>query len=178
MSRHCLIDALCTALLCASLAGCGWAQRAADATRETARDAFIRPVTTLHLDITARAALNTNSQDSLGLSVPTLVRVYQLKDAEPMLNASYEQLLDEAELTLGAGVLDQHALVLRPGQSVRLDVPLNAAARHIAVVALVQDPGASDGQWRLLLERGELQREAPRVVELGGQHLALRRLEP
>lgn len=178
MSRHCLTDALFTTVLCASLAGCGWAQRAADATRETARDAFIRPVTTLHLDITARTALNTHSQDMLGLSVPTQVRVYQLSDTEPLLRASYEQLLDNAEHALGASVLDQHALVLRPEQGVRLDVPLSAAATHIAVVALLQEPQASAGQWRLILERKALQREAPRVVELAGQRLALRPLEP
>ncbi|PVZ19637.1 MULTISPECIES: type VI secretion system lipoprotein TssJ [unclassified Pseudomonas] len=178
MSRRCLIKAVWSALLCVTLAGCGWAQRAVDATRETARDAFIRPVTTLHLDITARTALNTHSQDMLGLSVPTLVRVYQLSDPDLLLRASYEQLLDNADLALGASVLEQHARVIRPEQGVRLDVPLDSAATHVAVVALLQEPQASAGQWRLVLERKALQRNVPRVVELAGQRLTLRPLEP
>jgi type VI secretion system protein VasD len=71
---------LLLASLVTLLAGCGLSQSASDGTTAVARSIFFKQVKTLHLDFSDRAAINTDGVDMNALSVPTLVRVYQLSD--------------------------------------------------------------------------------------------------
>ncbi|MFF7710115.1 type VI secretion system lipoprotein TssJ [Pseudomonas sp. NPDC007930] len=163
--------------LCALLAACGWAERLGNATRSTAQQAFFRPLTTLHLELSARPASNTDAAHMGALATPTLVRVYQLADARRFEQASYEQLLDHSEPVLGADRLEERALVVKPGEGRQLDVPLAEQARFIGVVALFRQAEGPPAQWRLLLPREQLQRQLPRRLVLSDNHLALLPLE-
>ena len=66
-------------LLAFMLTGCGLTQRVSDSTTSVAKAIFYKQVKTLHLDLTARAALNP---DEDGMPLATDVWVYQLKDRQ------------------------------------------------------------------------------------------------
>jgi len=158
------------------LGGCGLLQSVGDGTRDTARAVFYKQVRTLHLDISGRAALNTDLADMNTLSVPTLVRVYQLSGRKRLDRAGYQQLLDDGDQVLGAELLEQRALMVNPEQGVRLNQALHRDARYVAVVALFRHPEPQANTWRLVLERDDLDPDAPRTLELGDNHLSLRPL--
>ena len=92
------------------LSACGTVQSVADSTSSVASRVFYKQIKTLRLDFDGRVALNTGAQDSSGFSVPTLVRVYQLRDGKSLSQASYEELLRDGDRVLGDGVLDQRSV--------------------------------------------------------------------
>ncbi|WP_387491190.1 hypothetical protein [Photorhabdus sp. RM96S] len=55
------------------LTGCGLTQTVADGTVSVTQSLFHRQVKTARLDFTPRAAVNTDSGESVALSVPALV---------------------------------------------------------------------------------------------------------
>ena len=155
------------------LGGCGLTQRVADGTGAFAHSLFYKQVKVLHLDLSARTALNTDSRDMSALSVSTLLRVYQLRDRKIADKASYEDLLRDGDAVLAADLLEQHAVLIKPGKGAQLNVPLVAEAKYIAVVGLFRSPEAAPGNWRLVLAREELDPDRPRTLELGDNVLSL-----
>jgi len=164
------------AVLVGLLSGCGLAQTVTDATTSTAKAMFYKQVKTLHLDFTGRPALNTDVSDMTGLSVPTLVRVYQLRDSKTVDKATYDTLLNDADNLLRADLLDQQTLVVKPGEGAQLDVPLNQDAQVVALVALFRTPDLQQNTWRLTLTRDDLEPDRARVIELGHNRLTLQAL--
>ena len=163
-------------MLALPLAGCGLAQTVADGTASTAQAIFYKQVKTLHLDFTARAALNTDTTDMNALSLPTLVRVYQLRDDTAVARATYEGLLGDDEQLLASALLDKHTLVVKPEEGAPLSAPLHKEARFVSVVALFRSPDTRTNSWRLTLARDELDPDRVRVIELGDNRLSLRPL--
>ncbi|MBD8238117.1 type VI secretion system lipoprotein TssJ [Pseudomonas fluorescens] len=159
-----------------ALAGCGLAQTVSDGTASTARAIFYKQVKTLHLDFSARTALNTQTRDMSGLSVPTLIRVYQLRDNKAVELATYEGLLADDDQLLASALLDKRSVVLRPEEGTQLNVPMDADTRFVTVVALFRDPDTRLNTWRLTLARDDLDPDRARVIELGDNRLTLRPL--
>lgn len=156
------------------LGGCGLVQSVTDATTSTTEAIFYKQVKTLHLDIGARTALNTDPTDMRALSVPTLVRVYQLRDSKLLNKATYDQILSDGDKVLGSDLLAEHSQVVKPGEGVQLSVPLHKEAQFVAAVALVRTPDDGTDSWRLMLTRDDLHPDRPRVIELGDNQLTLR----
>lgn len=167
---------LAFALLSATTGGCGLLHSVAEHTASTSRAIFYKPVTTLHLDFNGRAALNTDTADMSGLSVPTLVRVYQLSDSAPLHRLSYDNLALQGAQALHDNLLSERSLVIKPGEGAQLSVPLEPGTQFVAVVALFRAPDLDADSWRLTLSRSELDADLPRVVELADNRLALRPL--
>lgn len=163
-------------LLGSVLSGCGLYQTVSDTSASIAKSVFYKQVKTLHLDFTGRAAMNTDSRDMSGLSVPTLVRVYQLRDDKTFAAASYDGLLSGGSAALGADLLDERAVVVKPDEGAQLNVPMDKAAQVVAVVALFRQPDTTENSWRLVLARDELDPDKARVIELGDNRLSLRPL--
>lgn len=163
-----------TVLLTLSLAGCGAVQRLSDGATSATRSLFYEQITTLRLDFDGRVALNTDRQDMSGLSVATLLRVYQLKDGTSVSAASYDDLLRDGDHVLGEALLDQHAVVIKPGEGAHLNVPLDSRAQVVAVVGLFRAPDADTDSWRLTLSRDDLDPDRARVIELGENRLRLK----
>jgi len=172
MSRI-LCNSLMLATLATLLAGCGVSQSLSDASASTARAIFYKQVNTLHLDFSARTAINTDMNDMNAMSVSTLVRVYQLSDTRAMDEATYDSLLGDDDSLLGSALLDKRTLVVKPGEGAQLDVPLAKDARFVSVVALFRHPEMKNA-WRLTLTREELNPDRARVIELGENRLTLR----
>lgn len=167
-----LVMAVCAALL----GGCGVVQTVTDGTKSTAKAIFYKRVKTLHLDFSARAALNTDITDMSALSVPTLVRVYQLSDKKTVEMATYDRLVSDDDDMLGSALLDTQAVVVKPGEGVQMNVPMKEQAQFVAVVALFRTPDAQTNTWRLILTRDDLDPDQARVIELGDNRLTLRPL--
>ncbi|WP_240348807.1 type VI secretion system lipoprotein TssJ, partial [Pseudomonas viridiflava] len=111
---------------------------------------------TLRLDFTGRASLNTDSAEMNALSVATLVRIYQLRASRAFEQASYDRLVTAAASALSADLVDEQAVVIKPGGGAQLSVPLHSEARYVAVVALYRQPDLEQNSWRLLVPRDEL----------------------
>ena len=158
------------------LGGCGLTQTVSESTASAARAVFYKQVTTLHLDFSGRAANNTDETDMSALSVPTLVRVYQLRDSKAVEQASYDSLLSHGDSKLSADLLDAHAVVIKPGEGALLSVPMNRDAKFVTVVGLFRQPDTRMNTWRLTLARNDLEPDQPRVIELGDNRLTLRPL--
>ncbi|SUJ10176.1 Uncharacterized protein conserved in bacteria [Serratia marcescens] len=78
-----------------SLVGCGVTQSVTDGTKSAFSALFYKKIKVLHLDFTAREALNTDARESNSLSEPVVVRVYQLKDRKTFDKTVYQQLLQD-----------------------------------------------------------------------------------
>ncbi|WP_268797259.1 type VI secretion system lipoprotein TssJ [Pseudomonas huanghezhanensis] len=162
--------------LVASLTGCGLVQTVSDATASTTQAIFYKQIKTLHLDVSARAATNIETSEMHGMSVSTLVRVYQLSDSKQMQRATYDSLLHSGEKVLGADLLDEQSVVVKPGEGAQMSVPLNEGAKFVAIVGLFREPDNSTPSWRLILTRDDLDPDRPRVIELSDNQLSLRPL--
>lgn len=175
MSRT-LCNSLMVVALGTLLGGCGVTQTVTDSTTSTSRAIFYKQVKTLHLDFSGRAAMNTDTSDMSALSVPTLVRVYQLRDRKAVEQATYDRLLSDDHSLLSANLLDQRAVVVKPGEGAQLNVPMDKDAQFVAVVALFRTPDTRMNTWRLTLNRDDLDPDRARVIELGDNRLTLRSL--
>lgn len=76
---------------------------------------FYKKINTLHLDFTAREALNTDARENHSLSEPVVVRIYQLKDRQTFDRLVYQQLLEEGDILLAADLLASRDVVIGPG---------------------------------------------------------------
>jgi len=175
--RTLLIKRLSLLLLPSLLAGCGLTQSVSDGTASVVKSVFYKQVKTLHLDITARQALNTDGQENTSLSEPLMMRVYQLKDRKIFDKTVYQQLLTQGDEAPGADLLASRSLVVKPGEDVSLDMPLDEKAQFVAVVALFRAPEMAKNSWKRVLSRDELDPDRPRVIEAEQNRLILQPLK-
>lgn len=160
-------------LLAFSLTGCGVTQSVTDGTKSAFSAVFYKKIKVLHLDFTAREALNTDARESNSLSESVVVRVYQLKDRKTFDKTVYQQLLNDGEAILQADLLASRDVVIKPGGDASLDMPMEADARFVAVVGLFRHPDMNKDSWKLVINREELDPDRPRILEAGNNHLAL-----
>lgn len=164
-------------LLAFSLAGCGVTQGVTDGTKSAFNAIFYKKIKELHLDFTAREALNTDSRESNSLSEPVMVRVYQLKDRKAFDKTVYPQLLKDSDTILKEDLLASRDVVVKPGGDVNLDMPMEAGAKFVAVVGLFRHPDMVNNTWKQVLEREDLDPDKPRILEAGNNHLTLQPLK-
>lgn len=128
--------AICV-LLPGFLTACGAWQSVKDTTTETTRAVFIAKVKQMTLVIASRAALN---QDPSGVSLPVVLRIYQLKDSKAFSTASYTQLLSGTGDVFNADILARTEVTLSPAATLTLSEPMSDDARYIGVVAFFPRP--------------------------------------
>lgn len=164
-------------LLAFSLTGCGVTQGVADGTKSVYTAVFYKKIKVLHLDFTAREALNTDACESNSLSESVVVRVYQLKDRKAFDKTVYQQLLKEGEAILEADLLASRDVVVKPGGDANLNMPMEADAQFVAVVGLFRHPDMVNNTWKQVLKREDLDPDNPRILEAGNNHLTLQPLK-
>lgn len=155
------------------LSGCGLWQSTKNVTVSAAQKIFLTRVERLNLDLIASEELNTEAGQR-PLSV--VVRVYQLKDKAAFLAAPYSTLLEQDQSVLADDLLASHQVLLRPGAAVSLREPYRQDAAYVGVIALFRQAGP-ERQWRLLLDKKELDNDKPLQLELRGYTLERRRAE-
>ncbi|WP_024558520.1 type VI secretion system lipoprotein TssJ [Franconibacter pulveris 1160] len=164
-------------LLAFSLTGCGATQGITDGAKSTFNSLFYKKIKVLHLDFTAREALNTDSRESNSLSEPVVVRVWQLKDRKTFDKTVYQQLLKDGDTVLKADLLAIRDVVVKPGGDANLDMPMEEDAQFVAVAGLFRHPDMVNNTWKLVIGREDLDPDKPRILEAGNNHLILQPLK-
>lgn len=101
----------------------------------------------LRLRVSASARLNP---DDRGESLPTAVRVYQVKDVARARNVEMGPLLRDPKEALGEGFLTYDEVFVDPGARAEKTVALDKAARAVAIVAVFRRPAGES--WRDVIE--------------------------
>ncbi len=155
------------------LAGCGVTQKVAESSAAVTKSVFYKQVKTLHLDLRAREAVNTNDS---GVALSTVVRIYQLKDRKAFDRTDYALLFTGGAQVLKADLLAEKEVRLQPGSTVMVDMPMNESTRYVAVAGMFISPDQGNNTWRVVLSRDELHPDKPRVIEAGNNQLVLKGL--
>ncbi|WNP34896.1 type VI secretion system lipoprotein TssJ [Enterobacter kobei] len=164
-------------MLAFSLTACGVMQDVADGTKSVYTSMFNKKIKVLHLDFTAREALNTDARESYSLSEPVVVRVYQLKDRKAFDKAVYQQLLKDGETFLKDEQLASRDVVVKPGGDTNLDIPMEEDTQYVAVVGLFRHPDMDNNTWKQVIKRNDLDPDKARILEAGNNHLSLQPLK-
>jgi type VI secretion system protein VasD len=106
-------------------------------------------------DARESAGLHIAADDTLNLGLderplPTLVRVYQLRNLGRAETASFAELTEHADETLGDAMLSMDEMRLYPDRSIDTDFQRNPDASYVMAVAVVRRP--SGNSWRTILE--------------------------
>lgn len=156
--------------LCSLLAGCGLTQTVTDGTVSMTKSIFYKKIKVLHLDFEPRSAANA---DEAQTPLATMVRVYQLKDRQKVDAADYQKLLRDADSVLKEDIVAGKSLLVMPGGSVMLNMPMEEEAKFVAVIGLFNRPDMKNNAWKRVLSLEDLDPDRPRTLELGNGFLTL-----
>lgn len=101
------------------------------------------------------------------------MRIYQLKDRKAFDSANYQSLFEQDSTVVKTDLLAQKDVLIRPGESVTVDIPLEKEAQYVAVAGMFISPEQSEDSWRVVLRREDLDPDKARVLELNTRTLAL-----
>lgn len=88
--------------------------------------------------------------DAEGRSLPTIIRVYQLKDIHALELATFEDLWQRQEETLGDSLLGVDELTLYPGQRMARKLKRNPEASYVVAAGIFRRPAGST--WRDIVQ--------------------------
>ena len=157
--------------LALSVSGCGLTQKVTDGTVAVTKSIFFTQIKTLHLDIHAREAVNSNAG---GVPLSTVIRIYQLKDRKVFDNTDYPSLFANDSQVVKTDLVEQKDIRLQPGGAVMVDMPMDEAVQYVAIAAMFISPDQANDTWRLVLTRNDLDPDMPRVIEAGNNRLTLK----
>jgi type VI secretion system protein VasD len=100
-------------------------------------------VTTVAVTLTAGADANP---DARGRASPLTVRVYALKSPGPFEGADFFSLFEKDQATLGAELVQREEVLLRPGETKKIDFNLPPDAKSMGVMAAYRD--LDRARWR------------------------------
>ncbi|MGO4744339.1 type VI secretion system lipoprotein TssJ [Serratia quinivorans] len=163
-----------TAGITLMLAGCGLTQSVTDGTVAVTKSIFYKQIKTLHLDIRAREAVNSNAG---GVALSTVVRVYQLKDRQTFDTTDYPSLFKADSQAINADLVAEKDIRLQPGGAVMVDMPMDKNAQYVAVAGMFMSPDQVNNSWRVVLSRDDLDPDKARVIEAGNNRLTLKALQ-
>ncbi|HFP3636518.1 TPA: type VI secretion system lipoprotein TssJ [Escherichia coli] len=156
------------------LVGCGLTQSVTDGTVAVTKSIFYKQIKTLHLDIRAREAVNSNAG---GVALSTVVRIYQLKDRKTFDTTDYPSLFRADSQAIKADLVTEKDIRLQPGGAVMVDMPMDENAQYVAVAGMFMSPDQVNNSWRVVLSRDDLDPDKARVIEAGNNRLTLKALK-
>lgn len=156
------------------LAGCGLTQKVTDGTVAVTKSIFYKQIKTLHLDIRAREAVNSNAR---GVALSTVVRIYQLRDRKTFDTTDYSSLFKADSQAIKADLVAEKDIRLQPGGAVMVDMPMEETAQYVAVAGMFMSPDQENNTWRVVLSRDDLDPDKARVIEAGNNRLTLQVLK-
>lgn len=163
-----------TAGITLMLTGCGLTQSVSDGTVAVTKSIFYKQIKTVHLDIRAREAVNSNAG---GAALSTVVRVYQLKDRKTFDSTDYPSLFKADSQAIKADLVAEKDIRLQPGGAVTVDMPMEESAQYVAVAGMFMSPDQVNNTWRVVLSRDDLDPDKARVIEAGNNRLTLKALK-
>ena len=163
-----------TAGITLMLTGCGLTQSISDGTVAVTKSIFYKQIKTVHLDIRAREAVNSNAG---GAALSTVVRVYQLKDRKTFDSTDYPSLFKADSQAIKADLVAEKDIRLQPGGAVTVDMPMDEKTQYVAVAGMFMSPDQVNNTWRVVLSRDDLDPDKARVIEAGNNRLTLEALK-
>ena len=163
-----------TAGITLMLTGCGLTQKVTDGTVAVTQSIFYKQIKTVHLDIRAREAVNSNAS---GAALSTVVRVWQLKDRKTFDTTDYPSLFKADSQAIKADLVAEKDIRLQPGGAVTIDMPMDENAQYVAVAGMFMSPDQANNTWRVVLSRDDLDPDKARVIEAGNNRLTLEALK-
>ncbi|MDE1180316.1 type VI secretion system lipoprotein TssJ [Paraburkholderia sp.] len=160
------LRALVALVACVCVSGCGVAHAIKQSANDVARWTFIKPVSTMNIDLAGRASLNPTGS---GQSLSTVVRLYQLKSTQTFDQLDYAQLQRNDVASLKPDLLATFDAVLRPDERASISQPMERETSYVGVVAFFRDP-AQDG-WKVVVPRQQWRSSDPVRIELRGNTL-------
>ncbi|WIV87629.1 MULTISPECIES: type VI secretion system lipoprotein TssJ [Proteus] len=157
-----------------AIVGCGLTQTISDGTVSLTKSIFYKQIKILHLDFTAREALNT---DDNGSSLSVIVRVFQLKSADTFNDSDYLSLFNQNDDILKSSLLAQKDLRIRPGESIALDMPMEKETEFVAIATMFHTPDEAKNNWRIVIPKNELDPDKARKIVLAENTLTLQPLD-
>jgi len=100
-------------------------------------------VTPVTLNLVGAADVNP---DARGRASPLTVRVYALKAPAAFEASDFFSLFDKDTATLGAEMAQRQEVLLRPGQTHKLEMTLPADVTHLGILAAYRD--LDRARWR------------------------------
>jgi type VI secretion system protein VasD len=100
-------------------------------------------------DVTVEGAKRLNP-DEEGQSLPTSVRLYQLRSSGKMEAAEFDQVYRKEKETLGEDFVHVDEVTVSPGEKVKKTILREPGARALAAVAVVRRPSGTT--WRAIVE--------------------------
>ncbi len=97
--------------------------------------------------VVADARLNP---DEMGRSLPTVVRLYQLKSSGKIEGADFDAIYRQPKEALGEDLLQADEITISPGDTTRRRLELDKSARAVAAVAVLRRPAGVS--WRAVAE--------------------------
>jgi type VI secretion system protein VasD len=88
--------------------------------------------------------------DQGGEALPTIIRVYQLKNLSALQSASFDDMLDRPKETLGESIVHEDEITIYPGQILVRRFEREPKADFIVGVAIVRNPVGT--AWRTMQE--------------------------
>ncbi|WP_428945861.1 type VI secretion system lipoprotein TssJ [Pantoea sp. FN060301] len=153
------------------LSGCGLTQKVTDGTLAVTKSIFYKQVKTLHLDIRAREAVNSNAGN---IALSTVVRIYQLKDRKAFDSTDYPSLFASDSQAIKADLVAKKDVRLTPGGAVMVEMPMEEGAQYVAVAGMFISPDLVKDSWQIVLSRDDLDPDKARIIEAGDNHLTLK----
>jgi type VI secretion system protein VasD len=86
--------------------------------------------------------------DSNGQALPTVVRLYQLKEIVRVEESDFAAIWERAEETLAESLVQVQEFTLFPGQAQNVDVALGPDTKYLVGVAIFRRPTGT--QWRAI----------------------------
>jgi type VI secretion system protein VasD len=106
------------------------------------------PPCTLPTKVRLEASERINP-DSAGQALPTVTRVYQLKEIVRVEESDFTSIWERAQETLGPDLVQVQEFTLFPGHTQSVDVALKPESRFLVGVAIFRRPTGT--QWRSIL---------------------------
>lgn len=130
----------------------------------------------------AKVSIVTQSDlnpDSRNRPSPVVVKWYELKSDSEFNRADFFSVFDNEQKALGSDLLNSEIFQLRPGETLKLERPIQPDARYVVVVAAFRD--LEHSQWRGVLpipsknkfERIIIQLERNKIMISGEQKCLL-----
>jgi type VI secretion system protein VasD len=99
----------------------------------------------IRISLVASTLLNPGEN---GQSLPTTLRIYQLKDTGKLIESSLDRMLDGDRAVLGEDFVSVQELTLYPGDKVAPATIRSEGATNLAVVAFFRRPNGAS--WRAI----------------------------
>lgn len=88
------------------------------------------------------------NQDQHNNPLPVQVKIYQLRDKNAFLQATFRELWRQDATTLGNSMLDKQEITINPGNKTKIALTRKKDCRYVGIVAIFRRPQGNN--WRVI----------------------------